>query len=242
MSVIRSDFGNITIQIALGSRDDTITGRDARVFDTPPPENPPINIIYAGAGNDTVDAGFGNDVVFGGAGNDRIAGHGGGGPSRLSELNYATRFDGNDFLDGGTGDDFIQGGGGDDTVIGGAGNDDLHGSDGSDILLGGAGDDTLRPGSEADILTGGAGADTFVFAYSIENIDSPDLSDGRDVITDFRSGTDVIDLRGYFVSEDELTVAQTEAGLLLSFDFLSPGNEVLLSGVEAVQPGDILFA
>lgn len=95
------------------------------------------------------------------------------------------------------------------TVDLGSGNDEYHGSAatgavtvqggaGTDRLTGGTGNDILAGGSGVDVLTGGAGRDIFVFA-SLS--DSPDLalrSDQpkylRDVISDFRSGEDKIDL------------------------------------------------
>lgn len=70
-------------------------------------------------------------------------------------------------ISGGNDPDFIQSGRGDDVVDGGSG---------ADTLSGNAGDDTL---------TGGSFGDTFVFLRR----------GGDDVITDFVSGTDKIDLR-----------------------------------------------
>ncbi len=86
-----------------------------------------------------------------------------------------------DVLDGGWGNDVLNGLGGNDKLIGGLGNDTLNGGDGDDILIGGWGKDTL---------TGGAGKDVFRFESTM---DSP-ASSLRDVITDFRSGEDKIDL------------------------------------------------
>ena len=64
-----------------------------------------------------------------------------------------------------------------------AGNNSLNGGAGADILIGGAGRDTL---------TGGAGADTFVLADG----DTGPAADERDLVTDFRVGTDKLDLTG----------------------------------------------
>lgn len=83
----------------------------------------------------------------------------------------------------------LQGGAGNDTLDGGTGNDRLFGGAGNDRLIGGQGNDRLIGGLGADVLTGGAGADVFVFTS---------LADSRvgsaDLITDFRCGTDRIDL------------------------------------------------
>ena len=63
-----------------------------------------------------------------------------------------------------------------ENLTGSAFNDKLTGSTLANILHGGAGD---------DILTGGTGADTFDFSS---------LTDGSDIVTDFVTGTDHIDL------------------------------------------------
>ncbi|MET4897873.1 cadherin domain-containing protein [Sphingomonadaceae bacterium jetA1] len=86
-----------------------------------------------------------------------------------------------DVLDGGWGNDVLNGLGGNDKLIGGWGNDTLDGGDGDDILIGGWGKDRL---------TGGAGKDVFRFESAT---DSP-ASSSRDIITDFHSGEDKIDL------------------------------------------------
>lgn len=88
---------------------------------------------------------------------------------------------GNDTLSGLAGDDVLVGGSGADTLLGGAGNDALRGDGGNDILNGGAG---------ADRMTGGAGGDRFVFS-AMEDFGTLALGD---VITDFRSGQDKLDL------------------------------------------------
>ena len=63
----------------------------------------------------------------------------------------------------------------------------LHGAGGNDILVGGQGNDVLIGGSGADTLTGGLGADLFVY----NNFD-----EGGDVIVDFVTGVDRIQLPG----------------------------------------------
>ena len=66
-----------------------------------------------------------------------------------------------------------------DTLDGGAGADRLMGGDGNDRLIGGAGNDTL---------TGGGGADQFVLTQALSS------TANRDVLADFVSGTDTIQL------------------------------------------------
>jgi Ca2+-binding RTX toxin-like protein len=149
--------------------------------------------LQGDSGANTLFGGEGDDALFGGDGNDRLYG----GP-------------GDDNLDGGSGDDLLVGGPGRDRLLGGAGNDTVIGKGGSDRLeggsdndvlignggktdrlLGGDGDDTLTGGRGKDLLTGDAGDDTFVFASFRHSRPGND----RDVIRDFESGTDLIELR-----------------------------------------------
>ena len=87
-----------------------------------------------------------------------------------------------DRLDGSWGNDILNGLGGNDTLIGGLGNDTLYGGDGIDLLIGGNG---------RDLMTGGNGVDTFRFESTL---DSRTGSGNRDIINDFQSGVDKIDL------------------------------------------------
>ena len=89
---------------------------------------------------------------------------------------------------GGAGFDSLFGGGGADLLDGGADGDDLSGGSGDDRLIGGAGNDYLR---------GGSGADVFVFARG----------SGADVLEDFTSGQDRIDLTAYGVTFEQVMAA-----------------------------------
>ena len=108
----------------------------------------------------------------------------------------------------------------DDVLFGSDFNDTLRGGDGDDVLLAGSGRDTLQGGDGADRmnggantdqLAGGAGNDTFVF-------DSPyGGNTNRDVIADFVSGADTIEINqtDYFtgLSLGELDPAQFAIGV-----------------------------
>ncbi len=78
---------------------------------------------------------------------------------------------------------------GPDLYVGGAGNDILNGAGGDDYIEGGGGNDTLTGGGSSDNLVGGLGSDTFDF-----NATSESTLSLADVITDFVSGIDKIDL------------------------------------------------
>ncbi|KAA2213298.1 calcium-binding protein [Teichococcus oryzae] len=244
MPVIVREFGDFALTFAWGGTDDTILGSKASYEDwgrIPSIAEAPTNIIYAGDGNDLVFAGFGNDIVLGGGGNDRIFGHGTGGPTPGADEVIAFLHD-SDYLNGGAGDDYIQGGGGQDIIIGGRGNDELHGGDDDDTIFGGTGDDILQGGGGSDIMTGGAGADTFLFALAPGTPDAAFPGDPADIITDFESGTDVIDLSGYNVAAGGATIETVDTGLLVSFDFFGETFEISVLGVTALQDGDILYA
>ncbi|PLX37168.1 MAG: hypothetical protein C0606_11755 [Hyphomicrobiales bacterium] len=144
--------------------------------------------LRGGDGADTLKGGGGGDEASGGRGNDRIFGEDGrdllNGDGGNDLLRGGAR---NDTLSGGAGHDTLTGDGGNDRLFGFAGNDLLRGGTGADTLKGGAGRDTLVGGGGADSLEGGTGGDTFVFVRN----------GGRDRITDFQDGIDVIDLTAF---------------------------------------------
>ncbi|MFQ3626785.1 MAG: Calx-beta domain-containing protein [Cyanobacteriota bacterium] len=131
-----------------------------------------INVIYAGAGSDTIDTGDsddtvrgeeGDDLLVGGNGDDILYGEAGndllrGSNSRITNFQDSsyTRPAG-DYLNGGTGNDTIYGEGGWDTI---------DGMEGDDLIYGDNPDPSLdNPGSEnpftdeRDVLSGGNGND-----------------------------------------------------------------------------------
>ncbi len=98
-------------------------------------------------------------------------------------------------ITGSVNDDRLFGSDFNDTLKGGDGNDVLLGGSGRDTLEGGMGNDRLNGGAGTDRLVGGGGNDTFVF-------DSPIGGNlNRDVIADFLSGTDTIEIdqTNYFI-------------------------------------------
>lgn len=148
-------------------------------------------------GKDRLNAGGGNDSVSGGAGADLLIGGAG-----------------NDEVSGGAGNDTVRGGRGKDELTGNRGNDDLRGEGARDFLDGGAGRDRIDGGAGRDNLTGGGARDVFIF----------DAGDGRDRVTDFQDGVDVIRLRA---SDPEIEAAG--GGTRITYD----GGVIILAGVDA---------
>lgn len=192
--------------------------------------------LYGGSGNDELDGGdgddnisasTGDDYVYAGEGNDLIAGAAGG-DRLLGE-------GGNDRINGGDDDDIISGGQGNDILRGDTGNDSISGDDGNDIIYGGLGKDALN---------GGNGFDRFVFAAG----DSKAGGSLRDVITDFVSGIDKIDLSALHLDSygTQIIFKQVGNGLIIYADANNNGFDysdfgVQLMGVSSVQQGDLIL-
>ncbi|MGJ8521702.1 Serralysin A [Carnimonas sp. R-84981] len=105
-------------------------------------------------------------------------------------------------------------------AIGGSGNDVLVGNDVANHLEGGAGNDVLYGGLGSDTLAGGSGSDTFVYLDTAES-----TATDSDVITDFVSGEDLLDLSA-------ITAAKGLAGLTQVEHFSGQAGEVV------VEPSD----
>ena len=89
--------------------------------------------------------------------------------------------------------DIIYGNGGADDIYGKGGADDLYGDSGNDYIYGGDGADYLWGGTGTNDLWGGWGYDRFITSNR-----NSGYSD--DLIHDFHSGSDQIDLRSWGVS------------------------------------------
>ena len=119
------------------------------------------DLVFGGAGNDTILTGDDDDTIYGG--------------------------DGDDFIDAGIDDDLVYGDAGDDTIIGGQGEDVLYGGDGDDLIYGGLETDTFdlpdaidpAPDDNRDTIYGGAGNDTI---YGRDDNDTLFGGDGDDLL------------------------------------------------------------
>lgn len=110
----------------------------------------------------------------------------------------------------------------------------------SNTIIGGSGADLITGGGGADALTGGAGRDTFRYAAA-----SDSALAAADIITDFVSGTDLLDLRSVHTgAADKYGVAVSGGN---TFVFLDQGGDgsnemvIMLSGVTNLKTTDILF-
>jgi len=236
--------------LVAGIGNDTLDGGD----------NP--DAIYGEDGNDTMYGGIGfhTDIMVGGAGDDVLNGSA---PSIHYQGDY-------DLMDGAAGNDtyyvdtpndltFEALGGGTDSVIAeidgggyylwaytenltlagstpfGVGNElanILTGSEQVNWLLGGAGNDTINGKGGNDVLFGEAGIDTFVF----------ERGTGGDVIGDFATGTDKVQVTGLgFASFADVQAAMTTDGVSTALD-LGLGDFVVFNGVTmgSFAAGDFL--
>lgn len=183
-------------------------------------------MITGGAGADFIDGGTGADSLYGGGRNDlytvdnqadiifenvgegydtvrssspgfylsanvealELLSAGGDSFGVGNELdNKITGNAGSNTLSGGGGNDLISGYDGTDFLYGEDGNDTLSGDGGNDYIVGGAGNDLLNGKTGDDKLFGESGADIFVF----------ESGTGKDLIRDFQTGIDKIDLTGF---------------------------------------------
>lgn len=184
--------------------------------------------LEGGGGDDTLSGGAGNDMLDGGAGADHLDGGAGYDVVSYASASRSVRVDlqndqfmyndavgdtfsnveafstGNyaDQLRGDSGDNELYTGGLSDRLYGRAGNDTLHGEGGADALYGGMG---------ADTMTGGEGdrRDRFIYFNMAETGVG---AANRDVITDFVSGEDRIEISRF---DADLT-----QGLKQRFDFV----------------------
>ncbi len=161
------------------------------------------NSLIGAEGDDSVNGGLGDDAIEGGAGADTLNGGGG-----IDTVSYAGSSTGVTVSLSLVGPQVSGGDAGGDSLIGfenltgSQGNDGLTGSAvanlimgeaGADSMIGAAGDDTLIGGAGNDTMNGGNGADAFRFVSPAEH--GTGVA-GRDRISDFVSGTDVVQVVG----------------------------------------------
>jgi VCBS repeat-containing protein len=100
-------------------------------------------------------------------------------------------------------------------------NNTINANEGNDVLIGGTGNDSLTGGAGADMMTGGGGADTFIInsAQSPGTVggsgDAGTIS-GYDVITDFATATDILNLQGTAAPATGTNVSGTDSSLTIN--------------------------
>jgi Ca2+-binding RTX toxin-like protein len=197
-------------EIQGGASSDTLYGNDG--YDT----------LIGGGGADSLYGGNDGDLLDGGSGADYLEGNSGddvylvdnNGDSvveaagegidqvyttlnvytlgdNIENLNYNS-VTGSFTATGNALDNIIVGSSSNDSISGLDGNDELRGNGGADTLSGGNGNDLLNGGNGADVMTGGADADTFKIGYFEAGTGA-----AADTITDFVSGTDIIDVSSW---------------------------------------------
>ena len=143
------------------------------------------------------------------------------------------------FQVGGAGNDTLTGQPNEnDQLYGLTGNDVLVGNSGDDYLDGGDGDDVLTGGLGGDVLFGGAGADRFVYLSGSDS----GLNRDYDMLADFETGIDTIDLRALSVSSVSI---RRESGTNSSFVFVQlTSGELLtiLAAGQTITAGDLLLS
>ncbi len=161
------------------------------------------NSLIGAEGDDSINGGLGDDAIEGGAGADTL--NGGAGIDTVSYAGSSVGVTVNLALVGpqvsggdAGGDSLIgfenlTGSQGGDALTGTAGANLIMGEAGADSIIGAAGNDTLVGGAGNDTMNGGNGADAFRFVSPDEHSTGVN---GRDRITDFLTGTDLIEVVG----------------------------------------------
>jgi Ca2+-binding RTX toxin-like protein len=124
-------------------------------------------------------------------------------------------------------------------------------------MYGGAGQDVLVGGSGRDVMNGGSGADTFVFLSAGDS----GTNRHRDIIQDFQTGADKIDLQAVFEgresdaltwrgtgafggTEGEIRTRETANGTLVMVDLDGNGRsdmDLLVCGDHQLAASDFLL-
>lgn len=210
------------IEDVMGSySDDTILG------------NAGPNLLQGLSGNDILDGRGGDDVLVGGAGADVLACGDG-----VDQVVYTTSPAGVTIdLLAGTGSggeaagDTLQAC---ENIRGSELGDVLLGDNGPNQILGGAGDDVIDGRGGNDVISPGSGADTIIFAPGF----------GRDTISGFGHGTDLLDVSLLGIqnfAQVQAVMSQSGTNVLINFGL---DQRITLVGttVAAVTAADFVFA
>lgn len=206
-----------------GAGNDSITGTAA------------AEQILGGTDNDTLNGGAGADTLNGGDGIDTASyatstagivmslgvGKGTWGDATGDRLSNIENLTGSAYVDK------LVGNIGANVLDGADGNDAMNGDSGNDTLIGGTGNDTLDGGADADTMIGGVGSDVFMYYLDTDS----GIGGGADLISDFTSGQDLIDL--HLVDANALLTGDQ------AFTFIGTGAFTGVAGqLRYATPGD----
>ena len=156
------------------------------------------DLIYGGAGNDTISGGAGDDILYGESGVDSIRGEAGD-DKIYGGVDFDILYggDGKDIIYGGASGDVVDGQNGDDILFGGAGNDRILGGSGDDYIDSGGGDDDIEAGVGNDTIIGGAGHDDIEGDAGINTLEGNSGNDVFDIFNIRGSGSNANIVRDF---------------------------------------------
>lgn len=214
--------GNSTNWIRGGDGNDTLTGTAANDF------------INGRGGADTMIGGKGDDSYIVNLATDKVVEKAGEGTDTVTS--WAKSYN----LPANVENLYIESWGG--AGVGNDGNNLIIGRGGDNVLSGMGGNDILIGGVGADRLTGGAGKDMFVIHS---------MNEKGDVITDYKPGEDMLDLRGLVSAsqlakdsaiEHYITLVQQGANTAVKVDPTGGGQGEVVVTLEGLQPAELADA
>jgi phosphodiesterase/alkaline phosphatase D-like protein len=211
---------NVPPTLVIGS-----TNADNLIAGVTPGFSPSNNVVFTGAGKDTVDIAIAGNL----ASNNRVdLGSG-------DDVIYVANAD---RIFGSTGDDVLDATDAKDyRASGGAGNDTFFlGINGR--ALGGDGNDKFFASTGGgNLLSGGAGVDQFWIANG-------DIPAAANTILDFQIGTDVVGIQGIGANATNIVLAQVGANTSIGFggQTLAVLNGIQANSLTPSNPGQFIFA
>ena len=116
----------------------------------------------------------------------------------------------------------------DDEFVGSAAFESIFALDGDDVILAGAGDDIVFAGNGDDLIVGGEGDDELL-GHSGADIFVYGIGDGHDVVHDFTSGVDLIDLTWFprVAGFEDLNLLVGDEATVIDFERFGGGSITL---------------
>lgn len=212
------------------------------------------DVLDGRAGADTLEGGSGNDVYFVDNSGDVVLELQSQGTDHVNTtVTYQLGEHLENLTTSSAANISLSGNSADNRIVGGAGNNRIEGGDGNDVLFGRSGADVIVGGNGSDLMIGGSESDIFVFASAA---DSNGLT-SQDVILDFISGEDKIDLSSFsngagplrfvgsepFDSVNSTGEVRFEAGYLFLSTNSTPDAELVVevTGIAELNNSDFLF-